>query len=207
MAEDYVRAAGRKVEDVMTRDPIGVREDDDLETVVELMERRRVKRFPVLRDGKIVGIVSRANLMLALVSLERTEEVPAGGDPAMRELIVAAFAKQPWAPHVNVVVKESVAELWGTITDERERQACVVTAENVAGVRAVHDHLVWVEPISGMAFPSPEDEAKVRTVPLRRPCTEHPSRHSAERDKRRIVWPLIPQYTRPRCCASSQISC
>jgi CBS domain-containing protein len=165
MAEDCVRAAGRKVEDVMTRDPIGVREDDDLETVVELMERRRVKRFPVLRGDKIVGIVSRANLMRALVSLARSEEAPAGGDPAIRELIVAAFAKQPWAPHVNVVVKKSVAELWGTITDERERQACIVTAENVAGVRAVHDHLVWVEPISGMAFPSPEDETKVRTTP------------------------------------------
>jgi CBS domain-containing protein len=99
MAEDYVRAAGRKVEDVMTRDPVTVREDDDLETVVELMERRRVKRFPVLRDGKMVGIVSRANLMRALVSLAPTEEAPAGGDPAIRELIVAAFAKQPWAPH------------------------------------------------------------------------------------------------------------
>ena len=160
MAEEYVRAAGRKVEDVMTRDPVTVCEGDDLETVVELMERRRVKRFPVLRDGKIVGIVSRANLMRALVSLARTEEAPADGDPALRELIVAAFAKQPWAPHVNVVVRGSVAELWGTITDERERQACIVTAENVAGVRAVHDHLVWVEPISGMAFPSPEDEAK-----------------------------------------------
>ena len=84
MAEDYVRAAGRKVEDVMTRDPVTVREDDDLETVVELMERRRVKRFPVLRDGKIVGIVSRANLMRALVSLAPTEEAPAGGDPAIR---------------------------------------------------------------------------------------------------------------------------
>jgi hypothetical protein len=60
------------------------------------------------------------------------------------------------------VVKESVAELWGTITDERERQACIVTAENVAGVRAVRDHLVWVEPISGMAFSSPEDEAEVQ---------------------------------------------
>ena len=60
----------------MTRDPIGVREDDDLETVVELMERRRVKRFPVLRGGKIVGIVSRANLMRALVSLARFEEAP-----------------------------------------------------------------------------------------------------------------------------------
>lgn len=164
MAEDYVRAAGRKVEDVMTRDPVAVREDDDLETVVELMERRHVKRFPVLRDDKIVGIVSRANLMRALVGLARTEAAPAGGDAAIRDLIVAAFAKQPWAPHVNVVVKGSVAELWGTITDERERQACIVTAENVAGVRAVHDHLIWVEPISGMAFPAPEDEAKVRTA-------------------------------------------
>ena len=136
-----------------------MREHDDLEAVVELMERRRVKRFPVLRDDKIVGIVSRANLMRALVSLACTEEAPAGGDPAIRELIVAVFAKQPWAPHVSVVVKESVAELCGTITDERERQACIVTAENVAGVRAVQDHLIWVEPISGMALPPPEDEA------------------------------------------------
>jgi CBS domain-containing protein len=65
MAEDYVRAAGRKVEDVMTRDPVAVSEDDDLQTMVELMERRRVKRLPVLRNGKIIGIVSRANLMRA----------------------------------------------------------------------------------------------------------------------------------------------
>ena len=110
-------------------------------------------------------IVSRANLMRALVRLaQSSEEAPAGGDAALRECIIAAFAAQPWAPQVSVVVKDSIAELWGTITDERERQACIVTAENVAGVRAVHDHLVWVEPISGMAFPSPEDEAKVRTV-------------------------------------------
>ena len=158
MAEEYVHVAGRKIEDVMTRDPVVVSEDDDLQTMVELMERRRVKRLPVLRNGKIVGIVSRANLMRALVSLARTEETPPGGDAALRERIVTAFAAQPWAPHVNIVVKDSIAELWGTITDERERQACIVTAENVAGVRAVHDHLTWVEPISGMAFASPEDE-------------------------------------------------
>ena len=164
MAEDYVRAAGRKVDDVMTRDPVTVSEDDSLETVVELMERRGVKRFPVLRNGKMVGVVSRANLMGALVNLARTEAAPAGGDPAIRDSILAAFAKQPWAPHINVVVKASIAELRGTITDERERQACIVTAENVAGVRAVRDHLVWVEPISGMAFPSPEDESKSRTA-------------------------------------------
>jgi CBS domain-containing protein len=132
MAEEYVHVAGRKIEDVMTRDPVVVGEDDDLQTMVELMERRRIKRLPVLRNGKIVGIVSRANLMRALVSLARTEEAPAGGDPALRERIVAAFAAQPWAPHVNIVVKDSIAELRGTITDERERQACIVTAENVA---------------------------------------------------------------------------
>jgi CBS domain containing-hemolysin-like protein len=84
----------------MTRDPVAVSEDDDLATMVELMERRRVKRLPVLRNGKMVGIVSRANLMRALVSLAHSEEAPAGGDPALRERIVAAFAQRPWAPHV-----------------------------------------------------------------------------------------------------------
>jgi CBS domain-containing protein len=164
MAQEYVHASGRKVEDVMTSEPATVAEDDALSTVVQLMECRRIKRLPVLRDGKIVGIVSRANLMHALVSLARDTAVPAGGDSAIRDGILAAVAKQPWAPRVNVVVKDGIAELWGTITDERERQGCIVTAENVAGVREVHDHLVWVEPVSGMSFPSPEDEAKLRSV-------------------------------------------
>ena len=162
LADEYVHTSGRKIEEVMTREPVTVTEGDSLETVVELMERRRIKRLPVLRDGKVVGIVSRANLMHALASLARDTEAPAG-DSAIRDSILAAFGKQPWAPQVNVVVKNGVAELWGTIMDERERRACVVTAENVAGVKEVHDHLVWVEPMSGMAFPSAEDEANLRT--------------------------------------------
>ena len=164
MAAEYVHASGRKVEDVMTSEPATVAEDDTLSTVVQLMECRRIKRLPVLRDGKIIGIVSRANLMHALVSLARDTAAPAGGDAAVRDGILAAIAKQPWAPRVNVVVKTGIAELWGTITDERERRGCIISAENVAGVRQVHDHLVWVEPVSGMSFPSPEDEAKLRTV-------------------------------------------
>jgi CBS-domain-containing membrane protein len=147
----------------MTADPCTVSEDDSLETVVELMERRRIKRLPVLRDGRMIGIVSRANLMHALASLARDSQAPTGDDAAIRDGILRALDKQPWAPSVNVVVNNGVAELWGTITDERERHACVVTAENVAGVSEVHDHLVWVEPMSGMAFPSAEDEAKLRT--------------------------------------------
>ncbi len=163
LAAEYVQASGRKVDEVMTGDPCTVTEDDSLETVVELMERRRIKRLPVLRDGKMVGIVSRANLMHALASLDRDTQAAVGDDAAIRDGILKSLGKQPWAPSVNVVVKHGIAELWGTITDERERQACVVTAENVAGVNEVYDHLVWVEPISGMAFPSAEDEAKLRT--------------------------------------------
>ena len=161
LADEYVHSSGRKVGEVMTSDPYTVDEDATLETVVGLMERRRIKRLPVLRDGRLVGIVSRANLMHALASLARETPPASGGDDAaIRDRVLAALAKQHWAFAVNVVVKNGIAEVWGTIMDEREREACIVTVENVPGVKAVHDHLVWVEPMSGMAFPSSEDEAR-----------------------------------------------
>jgi hypothetical protein len=73
---------------------------------------------------------------------------------------LAALGQQHWAPNVNVIVKDGIVELRGAITDERERQALVVLTENVAGVKQIHDHLVWVEPMSGVALLSAEDEAK-----------------------------------------------
>ena len=164
LADEYVRASGRKVEEVMTADPCTIGEDDSLEKVVELMERRRVKRLPVTRGKKLVGIVSRANLMHALASLSRDIPGEAGDDSSIRDRIIATLGKERWAPQVNVVIKDGVAELWGAITDERERRALVVAVGNVAGVKAVRDHLVWVEPISGMAFASAEDEAKERSA-------------------------------------------
>jgi CBS domain-containing protein len=164
LAEDYVHASGRKVEEIMTPDPCVVGEDDPLEKVVELMERRRVKRLPVVRAGRMVGIVSRANLMHALASLARDVAPPAGPDWAIRNQILTALGNQHWAPNVNVVVKNGVAEVWGCITDDRERQGIIVAVENVAGVKQVHDHMVWVEPMSAMAFPSPEDDVKERAA-------------------------------------------
>jgi CBS domain-containing protein len=158
LAEEYVRASGRKVEDVMTPDPWTISEDDSLEAVVGMMERRHIKRLPVTRGDRMVGIVSRANLMHALSTFACDLPAPAGGDSAIRANILAAIAKQDWAPHINVIVKDGVAELHGVVTDDRERQGLVVAAENVAGVKKVHDHLVWVEPISGLAFASSEDE-------------------------------------------------
>jgi CBS domain-containing protein len=160
LATEYVQACGRKIGEIMTRDPYSVTENESLETVVDQMERHHIKRLPVVRGEQLVGIVSRSNLMHALASLARTTQPSAGSDQAIRDQILAALRKQPWAPQVNVVVKDGVVQLWGTIMDDREREACVVAAENISGVKKVHDHLVWVEPMSGMAFASAEDEAK-----------------------------------------------
>lgn len=164
LADEYVHSSGRKVAEIMTPDPYTIAEDASLESVVEAMERRRIKRLPVVRDGRLVGIVSRANLMHALASLARAAPPSASDDITIRERSLAALAEHNWALGVNVVVKNGIVELGGTITDERERRACIVAVENVPGVTAVHDHLVWIEPISGMEFLSAEDEAAERAA-------------------------------------------
>jgi CBS domain-containing protein len=162
LADEYVQSSGRKVAQVMTPDPKTITPQTPLEEVVRLMEHHRIKRLPVVHDGEVVGIVSRANLLHALASVAREVKPAAGDDATIREQIIAECAKQPWAPHINVVVRDGVVGLWGVITDERAREAFIVAAENVPGVKAVHDRLAWIEPTSGMVFLSEEDEAKAR---------------------------------------------
>ena len=160
MADEYTRSHGRKVEEIMTAEPLTVTEDTSLEEVVKVMEKRRIKRLPVLRDNKVVGIVSRANLLHALAGVAREVKPVAAGDQAIRDRVVAELASQPWAPVslVNVIVRDGMVELWGTITDERERQAMIVVAENVPGVNTVKDHLAWVDALSGMVLYQSDDE-------------------------------------------------
>jgi len=164
LAQEYTHSAGRKVEEIMTADPRTIGEDATLEAVVQAMERHHVKRLPVTRAARVVGIISRANLMHALASLVRDVPAPAVGDAAIRDQILSAIGKQEWAPRINVIVNAGVAELHGVITDDRERAGLIVAAENVPGVKQVRDHLVWVEPMSGMAFPSAEDEGNQRAA-------------------------------------------
>ena len=108
LAQEYVHASSKKIEDVMTPDPRTIGEDESLEAVVDMMERHRIKRIPVTRDGRVVGIISRANLMHALASLARDVSPPAGGDSAIRDSIMATIARQDWAPHINVIVKDAL---------------------------------------------------------------------------------------------------
>ena len=128
------------------------------------MEKYRVKRVPVMRGTTLVGIVSRANLLHALASLSR-EVVPGPKtDETIRDAVLAELDRQSWAPRhmIDVVVRNGVVELWGTVIDPDQRDAARVAAETVPGVKAVKCHIVWVEPMSGMAFSDPEeDEAEV----------------------------------------------
>jgi CBS domain-containing protein len=166
LASEYVHQSGRKVGEIMTPDPYTITQETPLDDIVKLMEQRRIKRVPVVEEGKPVGIVSRANLMQALAGLAREAAPPVGDDTAIRNQILAELGGKPWAPEINVTVRNGVVELWGAIVDERERQALIVAAENVPGVKSVHDHLVWIEPMSGMVvLPSEEDEARSRARP------------------------------------------
>ena len=154
LAGEYVRTHGRKVSEIMTPDPVTAAEDTPLDEVVRFMEQHRIKRLPVVRGRAVVGIISRANLLHALASVVRELPASAQSDTEIRERILAELAKEPWAPRhfIDPVVRNGTVELWGTIFDDRERQGAKVVAENIAGVKAVKDHLVWVEPMSGMAF-------------------------------------------------------
>jgi CBS-domain-containing membrane protein len=154
LAVEYSHSHGSKVAEVMTPDVHTVTEDTSLEEIVELMERYRVKRLPVMRGKKVVGMVTRSNLMRAMVSLSRAEPKTGKDDASIREMLLAEMQKESWAPAAmaNVVVCDGVVELWGVIIDERQREALKIAAENIPGVRAVKDHLVWVEPVSGMVI-------------------------------------------------------
>ena len=163
LAADYTHTHGSKVSEVMTTKMHTISEDTPLEKIVEMMERYRIKRVPVLRGKKVVGIVTRANLMHAMVSLARGEPKAATSDAAIRQELLSELKSEKWAlaSMINVVVRGGVVELWGMIVDDRQREALIVAAENVRGVKEVKDHLTWVEPTSGVVI-EPRDEVNAR---------------------------------------------
>lgn len=145
-ARDYTRAHARAVRDIMTREVISVDEATDLADVATLMETKRIKRVPVLRDGMLVGIVSRANLVRAVAAIDREPATgAAGGDREIRAKLLAELNGREWArvwPE-EIIVQDGVVHLW--VADTRpaeERGALRVAAENVPGVRSVEEHVV-----------------------------------------------------------------
>jgi CBS domain-containing protein len=156
MAADYVKSHARRVEDVMTQQVVTVGELAGLDEIAGLMESNGVKRVPVMHDGKIVGIVSRADLLQVLASGGAPRDAE-DSDRLVRERLLAELSKQQWASpsESNIVVSDSVVHFWGTVGSEKERTALRVLAENIPGVRGIEDHMISGPRYLSPLFPAP----------------------------------------------------
>jgi CBS domain-containing protein len=147
LASAYVKAHGHTVQDIMHQPVVSVREDTALAEIAGLLERYRIKRVPVLRDAKLVGIVSRSNLIRALASVAPDTQAILSSDREIREAVLRELRGHRWAlPRHGVIVQNGVVHLWGIIHSEDERRAICVAAEGVPGVKGVTNHLYF--PIS-----------------------------------------------------------
>jgi CBS domain-containing protein len=143
LAVDYIRSHARKISDIMSREVVMAAPETPLHEIAELMERHAIKRIPIVANGQLVGIVSRANLVQAVASTRKGLEVPLS-DRTIRDKLFAQLGSQPWAHTalLNVTVAEGIVDLWGMTNSEMERKAIRVLAESTPGVCAVNDNLV-----------------------------------------------------------------
>ncbi|HEU0204846.1 MAG TPA: CBS domain-containing protein [Burkholderiaceae bacterium] len=146
VARDFTRSHGLRAEDVMTRTVVTVAEETPLEEIAALLERRRIKRVPVVRDGKLVGIVSRADLLHALAAA-RPSRAASASDRKIRAALERAIGEAGIRAHyLKIVVHRGVVQLWGTLVSEEEQHALKVAAETTRGVKRVEDNTVVMEP-------------------------------------------------------------
>ena len=146
LAAEYTRSHSARVADVMMRNVVTVAETTPLSEVADLLEKKRIKRAPVMRFGAVVGIVSRADLVRALATAKRPP-LAAASDDSIRARLLEALTAEPWlqAEGPQVTVSDGVVAFWGVLRSEEERQAMRVLAENIEGVRRVEDHMAMIE--------------------------------------------------------------
>jgi CBS domain-containing protein len=155
VALDFARSHGRKIGEIMTRNPVTIAEDTSLADIAEIMEAHHVKRLPVMRGHSLVGMVTSADFLPAVARLVRNVGVKdigqAQDDDRIRDIIIAAMADAPWRPcATNVDVQDGIVTLKGSVRSDKARRAAIIAAENVPGVRKVVDDLT--------IYPAPEDE-------------------------------------------------
>jgi CBS domain-containing protein len=147
-ATEYVKSHGRRVKDVMTRRVVTAKPATSLRDIAALLEKNRIKRVPIVAKGRVVGIVSRANLVQALATLREESQPGETSDAAIRRKIMAQLKSQRWSRHLllNATVQDGAVKLWGVVDSEAEKEAARVAAEQVAGVRAIENNVI-VQPV------------------------------------------------------------
>lgn len=183
-AGDYVHTHGLHVAEVMTRHPVYVHLGASLNDVVSTMEKRAIKQLPVLEGDRLVGIVSRADLLRALAHELPHESCATIDDTQIARSIREQIDQRSWAPRasLHILVRAGVVELTGSVLHEAERAALHVLVQNTAGVRRLVDHLVWIEPLSGsiVELPKVDPRLEAPTVAAAGPTTQE----AASREER-----------------------
>jgi CBS domain-containing protein len=144
LAAEFIREHSRKVTDVMTRDVVTAAPDTPLSKIANLLEKNAIKRVPIVERGKVVGIVSRANLLQALASVSKQVEVTTeANDSQIRDKVLTQLNAEPWTRPslINIIVQDGTVELWGIVESASEKKAVRIAAEVVPGVRA-NDNLI-----------------------------------------------------------------
>jgi CBS domain-containing protein len=154
IAADFVHAHGRKVSEIMTPDPITVTEDTPLDQIVQIMESNNVKRLPVMRGDRLVGMVTRSDFLATVADLARDIPSLSADDNRIRSAIIAAIEQAAWRPcRLKVTARDGIVSLSGIINNDNARQAAIIVAENVPGVKKVLDNFC-----DARAYPPPEED-------------------------------------------------
>ena len=144
LATEFAKSHGKKVGEVMTSGAIMVSEDTPLSEIAALFERKRINRVPVVKDGKLVGIVSRSNLIQALASVVGRMDQHDESDRQIRLDLLARLREQKWTDFGsrNITVSNRVVHLWGLVGSEAERKALLAFAESIPGVSRISDEMI-----------------------------------------------------------------
>jgi CBS domain-containing protein len=144
LAGEFLREHSRRVGDLMSREVVSAAPDTPVADIATLLERHRIKRVPIVDNGRIVGIVSRANLIQALATFRGKTVEPQPADADLREKVMSRLRSQPWLRPalVNATVADGTVDLWGIVDSETEKRALRVAVEVIPGVKAVNDSVV-----------------------------------------------------------------
>jgi CBS domain-containing protein len=146
LAGEFAKSHGRRVEEVMSTDVVSAAEDTPLGEIATILERYRIKRVPILRGGKLVGVVSRSNLIQALASSRAPTAAGSGADAdrKIRSELLDRLGYQDWTDfgERNIIVNSGIVHLWGLVGSQEEHKALIALAEGVPGVVSVADEMI-----------------------------------------------------------------
>ncbi|EWH02580.1 CBS domain-containing protein [Halomonas sp. BC04] len=140
---EYIKTHARKAREIMTRDPVTIGEDESLRQIAKLLEKHHIKRVPVVRDGRLVGIVSRANLLRGFSHQKADAEAVSVDDREIRDAILKEIEDITgvWVDRINIIVADGAVQAWGLVENQEERMAVQVAIENTPGVKSVENNI------------------------------------------------------------------